>query len=97
MNLRCPVCRAENSTGPACRRCRADLSLLLSVEARREHHLAAARSAVAAGRLDDALEDLARADELRPGPDVCRVRACANLLAGDYAAALADYTAAAGA
>ena len=91
MTLCCPVCRAENAAGPACRRCRADLSLLAAVEARRDFHLANARSAAADNRLDDALEELARAEELRGGPDVRQVRACAYLLAGDFPSALAEH------
>jgi len=94
MTLRCPVCRAENAGGPACRRCRADLSLLAAVEARRDHHLAAARNALADGRFDDALKELARAEELRTGSDVRRVRACAFLLAGDFPSGLAEHAAA---
>jgi hypothetical protein len=95
MTLRCPVCRAENATGPICRRCRADLSLLAAVEARRDHHLAAARAAIHDSRFDDAIEDLARAEELRGGWDVRRLRACAFLLAGDFVSALAERAAAA--
>ena len=30
--IRCPVCKAENSQGPTCRRCKADLSLLFRLE-----------------------------------------------------------------
>jgi hypothetical protein len=93
MTLRCPVCRAENATGPACRRCRADLSLLAAVEARRDHHLAAARAAIADGRFDDGIEELSRAEELRHGPDIRRLRACALLLAGDFPSALAEHAA----
>ena len=94
MMLRCPVCRAENAAGPACRRCRADLSLLAAVEARRDHHLGAAWAALAGGRFDSALDELARAAKLRRGPDVHRVRAFAFLLAGDFPSALAEYAAA---
>jgi len=91
MTLRCPVCRAENTTGPACRRCRADLSLLAAVEARRDFHLTRARSALRDGRPDAAREDLDRAEELHAGPDTRRVRACLSLLAGDFSAAWAEY------
>jgi hypothetical protein len=94
MTLRCPVCRAENPAGPACRRCRADLSLLVAVEARRDHHLAAARAALVDGRCDHALEELGRADGLRRGADERRARACAFLLAGDFRSALVEYAAA---
>jgi Flp pilus assembly protein TadD len=95
MTLRCPVCRAENAAGPICRRCRADLSLLAAVEARRDHHLAAARTAVADSRFDDAVEELVRAAELRHGSDIHRLRACAFLLAGDFASARSEYAVAA--
>jgi hypothetical protein len=43
----CPVCKAENTQGPACRRCKADLSLLWSLESRREALLNAARQYLA--------------------------------------------------
>ena len=77
MNLRCPVCRAENTTGPACRRCRADLTLLIAVEARRESFTSpCAVQAIHAGRFDDALEELTQAEELRAGPDVRGCAAC---------------------
>jgi len=33
--MRCPVCRAENDTGPECRRCKADLSLLCALDKQR--------------------------------------------------------------
>jgi hypothetical protein len=93
MTLRCPVCRAENATGPACRRCRADLTLLAAVEARRDFHFTSARDALRDGRLDAARDDLDRAEELRAGPDTRRVRACLSLLAGDFPAAWAQYAA----
>jgi hypothetical protein len=93
MTLRCPVCRAENTTGPACRRCRADLSLLAAVEARRDFHFTRACIALREGRLDAARNDLDRAEELRAGPDVRRVRACLSLLAGDFPAAWAQHAA----
>jgi hypothetical protein len=31
--MRCPVCRAAVQSGPQCRRCKADLSLLLAFRA----------------------------------------------------------------
>src|SRR5438552_3075018 len=52
--LTCPVCRAANDQGPACRRCRADLSLLFVLDAQRQARLAAATTAAAQGRLDSA-------------------------------------------
>jgi hypothetical protein len=93
MALNCPVCRAENTTGPACRRCRADLSLIMAVEARRDHHIATARSAMRDGRFDDALDELSKAEELHSAGDIRQMRACVYLLAGDFPAALAEHAA----
>ena len=47
--MRCPVCKAENADAPQCRRCKADLSLLVALEQRRAQALtsAAARSRAA--------------------------------------------------
>ena len=33
--IRCPLCKADNLEGPACRRCKADLSMLFRLEERR--------------------------------------------------------------
>ncbi|HJZ92201.1 MAG TPA: hypothetical protein VKE40_15100 [Gemmataceae bacterium] len=94
MTIRCPVCRADNSIAPACRRCKADLSLLWALEARRECHVAAAKSAVEAGRFEQALDELRETEELRAGPDVERLRACVAVLRGDFDAAVRAYVAA---
>src|SRR3954466_14647110 len=83
MPLTCPVCRAANDAGPACRRCRADLALCFAVENRRDRELAAARAAIAAGGVEDALTHAERAAKLRRGPDADRVLAVVHLLAGD--------------
>jgi hypothetical protein len=91
MTLRCPVCRADNSAPPACRRCKADLSMLWTVEAERADRLRRAAAAVRTGMLDEAVEELDMAEELRQGDDVRRLRACVHLLAGDYEAALDGY------
>ena len=40
--LRCPVCKADNSAGRACRRCKADLSLLFALEEERSWQIAEA-------------------------------------------------------
>ena len=37
--MRCPVCKAENEMTPQCRRCKADLSLLLALERGRAEQL----------------------------------------------------------
>ena len=40
--MHCPVCKADNSQGPQCRRCKADLSLLFALEEQRRRTLAEA-------------------------------------------------------
>jgi hypothetical protein len=92
MYLLCPVCRAENTAGPACRRCRADLTLLASVEARRDFHFNCARTALHDRQFDVALTELARTQSLRDGADVRRLRACTFLLAGDFSAAFGEHS-----
>jgi hypothetical protein len=89
----CPVCRAENTTGPACRRCRADLSLLAAVEARREFPFTRARAALRDGDRDSAATEITRAGALRDGPDLARLRACLFILNRDFGPALATYRA----
>ena len=65
--IACPLCRAVNESGPNCRRCRADLSLLFTVDRQRDAALAAALQALAGGRLDDARRRLEQAEAIRPG------------------------------
>ncbi|HEX3151008.1 MAG TPA: hypothetical protein VHR66_23210 [Gemmataceae bacterium] len=93
MTLRCPVCRADNTTGLNCRRCKADLSLLIAVEERRDYHVTLAQIAMRDGQFDDALTELTLAEELRTGPDIHRLRACVFLLAGDHESVLAEHAA----
>lgn len=97
MPLRCPVCKAENSTPPACRRCKADLALLFAVEADRERCLYAARVALREGRWVEAQWQAARADGLRHDAEAARLRAVAALLGGDPAEAWRQYQRAAAA
>ncbi|HEY1380215.1 MAG TPA: hypothetical protein VGF55_25660 [Gemmataceae bacterium] len=97
MSLTCPVCRAGNDAGPACRRCRADLALCFAVEAQRDRALAAARAAAPAGQWDDARAHADTARGLRRGRDVDALRAVVELAAGDFAAAWACYRAGASA
>lgn len=91
MNLQCPVCRAANSSGSACRRCKADLSLLVDLESNRSRHMAVARYALDGERFDEALDELVRVAALRDGSDAQRLRACTFLLATDFSSALAEY------
>jgi hypothetical protein len=84
MPLRCPVCRADNTQGPACRRCKADLSMLFALEERRDYLLREARSAIAVGRWHDALPAATEADALRRDEESLRLVALAALLARDF-------------
>jgi len=79
--MRCPVCKADNSQGPACRRCKADLFLLRALEEKREKLLTAARQYLAFGKqtLDG--------DETTPVPRLQRRWACRNAVAAAEAAA----------
>jgi hypothetical protein len=94
MPLPCPCCRASNDAGPACRRCKADLSLLFSVASQRDSLVADARRHARAGRFADALRALDSAAGLRAGPDLARLRAAVLLLSRDFPAAVACYSAA---
>ena len=91
MPIPCPCCKAANDAGPACRRCKADLSLLFALEADRAALVAEARELAAEARFPESLSALARAAQLRRGNDVQRLRAVALLLSRDYAGALAAY------
>jgi hypothetical protein len=88
----CPCCRASNDTGPACRRCKADLSLLFAVAEQRTNLVAEAQSFAAEGKFADALRSLEDADALRGGDDVRQLRAAVLLVSGDFATAWAAYT-----
>src|SRR4051812_24819473 len=91
MPVPCPCCRASNDTGPTCRRCKADLSLLFPLEAERTSVAAAAGALAAESRYSESLAAIERAAQLRRGDDVSRVRATVLLLARDFAGALAAY------
>ncbi len=88
--IRCPACKADNTTPPTCRRCKADLNLMWALEQQRAAHVVEARAAAADKQFDVALEELDAAEALRGGADVCRYRACVHLLAGDFEAAMRE-------
>jgi hypothetical protein len=90
MTLPCPCCRASNDTA-VCRRCKADLSLLVDLEDRREYHVTVAKRFAAEGRIVEAAQHVDRAMQLRPAADVKQLRAALQLLNGEFAAALAAY------
>jgi hypothetical protein len=90
--MRCPVCRADNSAGPQCRRCRADLSLLFALEERRRGVLAEAVRAASAGDWQQAVSLAEVAHGLRRGEDTRRLQAIGRLLQGDFAGAWRWYS-----
>jgi hypothetical protein len=77
--------------GPTCRRCRADLSLLFTIDEQRQHHLAAARDALRNGEWAQALEQCREADALRSDDETRMLSAAVHLLSGDYPAAWSAY------
>jgi hypothetical protein len=98
--MRCPVCKADNVQERACRRCKADLSLLWEVEERRAALLASARHRLAGLEVletgvdgDPAGEHAAAAGRLRAGVDALRVTAMSKLLGRDFAGAWRAYLA----
>ena len=91
--MRCPVCRAQVEQGPACRRCRADLSLLFALEDQRRHALAAAYQALRQGRWRQALVLAEGVEALRADTDAGRLRALIHLLRRDFARAWQIYAA----
>src|SRR5262249_23049551 len=95
--MRCPVCRAELTTGPQCRRCRADLSLLFALEAQRRQTVALASAMAARGHGEEVLALAEQADQLQHGADCQRLRALGYLLQHNFAAAWETYLAATGA
>lgn len=89
--MRCPVCRATVDTGPQCRRCRADLSLLFALESQRQSSLRDACRALAGGDVAQMVADMERAHALRRDEITYRLLALGNLLRRDFAAAWQNY------
>src|SRR5438067_2393061 len=90
--MHCPVCKAANDRGPQCRRCRADLSLLFTLEEDRDRLLRMAAGHAAAGRWSEPASLGGQAQELRRGEDSKRLLALAALLQRDFPAAWGSYT-----
>ena len=87
MAIRCPVCKADNPSGPTCRRCKADLSLVFALEEQRDDATRAARAALAGTRYAEAHRAALRADHLRRDETSRRLVALTALLCGDHALA----------
>lgn len=90
----CPCCKAANPAGPACRRCKADLTLLFAVAAEQEHLVAEAAAHLRAGDGPAAAGLLDRALDLRRTPAALKLRAVAAVASRDYPAAVSWYSAA---
>lgn len=91
--IACPCCRATNETGPACRRCKADLSLLFDADRHRDDLVHAARSAIQSGNLTSAYNSALAAEQLRHGTDTRQLLAVIALLNRDFPAAWSWYSA----
>lgn len=89
--MRCPVCKADNSQGPQCRRCKADLSLLFALEEQRRRTLAEARHCLRRGDRQAAVEHAETVNWLRADDESRRLTAMAHLLGRDFAAAWRSY------
>ncbi len=88
--MRCPVCRAENDDA-TCRRCKADLSLLVTLGQTRQHALAEAARSAAAGDGTQTLHHAEAAHRLRADRETWRLLAVAYLLLRDFPRALAAH------
>jgi hypothetical protein len=93
MPLRCPVCKADNAAGPACRRCKADLGTLFALEEQRTALLMRAREALDNGGLPEALRCAHAANDLRRGADSQRWLAMLNLFTDRFGEAWQAYQA----
>ena len=85
--MRCPVCKAENDD-VTCRRCKADLSLLVALEQTRRHALAEAARAAASGDGARTLAHAEAAHRLRADGESWRWLAIGRLLVHDFAIAM---------
>ena len=79
MTVACPCCKASNTAGPACRRCKADLAELFAVAAQAERLLAEARARLRAGDARRAATIIETVIALRRDPEALRLRALGGL------------------
>src|SRR5260370_42433760 len=87
--MRCPVCRAENAEDATCRRCKADLALLVTLEEARRGLIARAAGAAASSDGMRVLQYAEAAHRLRRDHESWRWLAVGGLLVSDFALALA--------
>jgi hypothetical protein len=89
--MRCPVCRADDNHTEQCRRCKADLTLLVRLERQRAACLASAERHAGRGEAQACLADAQSAHALRGDSESLRLIALAALLKRDFAAAWQTY------
>ncbi|MGF1578430.1 MAG: hypothetical protein ACFCD0_03615 [Gemmataceae bacterium] len=86
--MRCPVCKANNkfedTQAPTCRRCRADLSLLVAAERQHAWTLDQARRALADHRFQEARRLAQQALGLKRDEETRKLVAVCYLLTGDF-------------
>lgn len=89
MPLRCPVCKADNAQGPSCRRCKADLTALFTLEEHRACAMALAQQSAREGKWHECRIAAERAHGLRSDEQSRGMLAASKLLCGDFSGALA--------
>jgi hypothetical protein len=89
--MRCPVCRATDNQTAQCRRCKADLSLLLQLQKARGVLLDRAAQAAARGEGAACSALAAQAHQVGSDDDSLRSLAVGSLLQHDFAHAWAYY------
>jgi hypothetical protein len=89
--MRCPVCRADDNQTEQCRRCKADLTLLVRLERQRAARLVSAERHAGRGEAEACLTDAQSAHALRVDGESLRLIALAALLKRDFAAAWKAY------
>ncbi|MCI0461349.1 MAG: hypothetical protein L0Z62_30745 [Gemmataceae bacterium] len=90
--MRCPVCRADVEQGPNCRRCRADLSLLFTLQEQRSRALATAYWYASQAQWPRALAIAEGVQALQWDEEAQRLLAVGYLMQGDFARAWECYT-----
>jgi len=90
--ISCPNCKANNESGPLCRRCKSDISLLFQAFDRRAWVLRQSEISLRNGQLLESKCYLEEAELIQPGIEIDRMKAVIHLLNRDFAAAASWYT-----
>src|SRR5215475_14276910 len=91
--MHCPICQAIVEQGPTCRRCKADLSLIIALDRQRQRLLQDARLKAVEGNLGEAHTLAAVSQTLHPTAEGYRILALCHLLRRDFAKAWKAYLA----